>query len=33
MLQELPIQNLPLIEKLQLQFNSGFTTLTVETGA
>ncbi|WP_040725453.1 DNA repair protein RecN [Thiomicrorhabdus sp. Kp2] len=33
MLQELSIQNLALIEKLQLQFNSGFTTLTGETGA
>jgi len=33
MLQELSIQNLALIEKLQLQFNTGFTTLTGETGA
>lgn len=33
MLQELAIQNLALIEKLQLQFHSGFTTLTGETGA
>jgi len=33
MLQELSIQNLALIEKLQLQFNEGFTTLTGETGA
>ncbi|MDX1352658.1 MAG: DNA repair protein RecN, partial [Thiomicrorhabdus sp.] len=33
MLQELSIQNLALIEKIQLQFNSGFTTLTGETGA
>ncbi|BCN93112.1 DNA repair protein RecN [Thiomicrorhabdus immobilis] len=33
MLQELAIQNLALIEKLQLQFNTGFTTLTGETGA
>ncbi|HHS99279.1 MAG TPA: DNA repair protein RecN [Thiomicrospira sp.] len=33
MLQELAIQNLALIEKLQLQFNNGFTTLTGETGA
>ncbi len=33
MLQELNIKNLALIENLQLQFNSGFTTLTGETGA
>lgn len=33
MLQELRIQNLALIEKLQLQFEPGFTTLTGETGA
>ncbi len=33
MLQELSIQNLALIEKLTLNFNSGFTTLTGETGA
>jgi DNA repair protein RecN (Recombination protein N) len=33
MLQELSIQNLALIEKLSLNFNTGFTTLTGETGA
>ncbi|QCU89965.1 DNA repair protein RecN [Thiomicrorhabdus sediminis] len=33
MLQELTIQNLALIEKLNLSFESGFTTLTGETGA
>ena len=33
MLQELTIQNLALIEKLQLHFHTGFTTLTGETGA
>ncbi|MDG4813486.1 DNA repair protein RecN [Hydrogenovibrio sp. 3SP14C1] len=33
MLQELSIQNLALIEKLQLNFDTGFTTLTGETGA
>ncbi|MEA3406436.1 MAG: DNA repair protein RecN [Pseudomonadota bacterium] len=33
MLQELSIQNLALIEKLNLNFNTGFTTLTGETGA
>ncbi|KUJ74961.1 DNA repair protein RecN [Thiomicrospira sp. XS5] len=33
MLQELTIQNLALIEKLHLNFESGFTTLTGETGA
>ncbi|GKT11223.1 MAG: DNA repair protein RecN [Thiomicrorhabdus sp.] len=33
MLQELTIQNLALIEKLQLNFNSGFSSLTGETGA
>lgn len=33
MLQELSIQNLALIEKLTLNFNTGFTTLTGETGA
>jgi len=33
MLQELSIQNLALIEKLQLSFDTGFTTLTGETGA
>lgn len=33
MLQELSIQNLALIEKLQLNFQTGFTTLTGETGA
>ena len=33
MLQELSIQNLALIEKLVLQFDAGFTTLTGETGA
>jgi len=33
MLQELIIQNLALIEKLHLNFESGFTTLTGETGA
>jgi len=33
MLQELSIQNLALIEKLTLNFNRGFTTLTGETGA
>ena len=33
MLQELTIQNLALIEKLQLNFHSGFSTLTGETGA
>ncbi len=33
MLQELTIQNLALIEKLQLNFHAGFSTLTGETGA
>ncbi|BBP43869.1 DNA repair protein RecN [Thiosulfativibrio zosterae] len=33
MLQELSIQNLALIEKLTLEFKTGFTTLTGETGA
>ncbi|MDG6772728.1 DNA repair protein RecN [Thiomicrorhabdus sp. ZW0627] len=33
MLQELSIQNLALIEKLTLNFNNGFSTLTGETGA
>lgn len=33
MLQEIQIQNLALIEKLNLQFHSGFTALTGETGA
>ncbi|NPA72151.1 MAG: DNA repair protein RecN [Gammaproteobacteria bacterium] len=33
MLQELSIQNLALIEKLQLSFNTGFSSLTGETGA
>jgi DNA repair protein RecN (Recombination protein N) len=33
MLQELSIQNLALIEKLQLNFNTGFSSLTGETGA
>ncbi len=33
MLQELSVKNLALIENLELQFNSGFTTLTGETGA
>ena len=33
MLQELSIQNLALIEKLQLNFNTGFSCLTGETGA
>ncbi|MGM0542119.1 MAG: DNA repair protein RecN, partial [Pseudomonadota bacterium] len=33
MLQELSIQNLALIEKLQLNFNRGFSSLTGETGA
>lgn len=33
MLQELSVKNLALIERLEIQFNSGFTTLTGETGA
>ena len=33
MLQELVIKNLALIERIELQFNPGFTTLTGETGA